>query len=116
MHRFAIVSLLLILSVALGGCVRFPGGIAPSTIPLGPDDYVVLGRVGASDCKVNLFGLLPVSGGNHIQDALDDALRERPDAIALVQVTVDRVSKYFILWSQTCTEVRGLAVARRRGA
>ena len=101
-----------LLAVHAVGCVRLPGGIAPSSIPLAPDSYTVLGPVEAGDCKINLFGILPVSGGNHVSDALAGALAQRPQTDALVQVTVDRVSKWFIFWTQVCTEVRGIAVTR----
>ena len=93
----------------LSGCVRTPGGIAPSNIPLEQGGYTVIGPVSASDCKVNLLGLIPVSGGNSLSGALKKAKRER-NAQALVEVKVDFVSKYFILWSQACTEVRAIAV------
>jgi len=39
-----------------------------------------------------------------------EALRKESNADALINITVDRVSKYFILRSQTCTEVRAMAV------
>lgn len=44
------------------------------------------------------------------EDAMREALRKESNADALINITVDRVSKYFILWSQTCTEVRATAV------
>lgn len=87
-----------------------PGGIAPSNIPLAPGSYTSIREVKGSDCKVNLLGLIPVSGSNHIADALDEAMDDVPGTAALIEITVERVSKFFILWSQTCTEVRGTAV------
>lgn len=113
MPRTLATAVLLSAAVGLAGCVRYPGGIAPSNIPLAPDGYEVLGPVVAQDCKVNLFGVIPVSGGNQVLDALDRAKQRRPDADALVEITVDRVSKFFVLWTQTCTEVRATAVRRR---
>jgi len=44
------------------------------------------------------------------EDAMREALRKESNADALINITVDRVSKYFILRSQTCTEVRAMAV------
>ena len=105
---FILTALLSLLTIA--GCTRMPGGIAPSTIPLTPGGYTSIREVEGSDCKVNLLGLIPVSGSNYIADAMDEALEEVPGAAALVDVTGERVSKFFILWSQTCTEVRGTAV------
>ena len=84
---------------------------APSNIPIAPGQYSVLGDVEAQDCKVNLLMLLPVSGGNHTSEAVKKALAVRPNADALVYISIDRVTKLFLLWSQTCTEVRATAVA-----
>jgi len=106
-------TILLVVTVLLVtfGCTRSPGGIAPSNIPLSQDGYTSLGQVEASDCKVNLLGLIPVSGGNHIADAMRKALGRTEGTDALVDISVDRVIKYFILWSQVCTEVRATAVS-----
>lgn len=93
------------------GCFRSPGGVAASNIPLSQDGYRVLGPVKASDCKYNLLGIIPISGGNQTADAIAEALGDRPGADAMVDITVEGVSKYFILWSQQCTDVRGLAVS-----
>lgn len=110
-HRSVVVVVALV-GLALTGCVRYPGGIAPSNVPLHPDGYTVIGPVESQDCKVNLFGVLPVSGGNQVSDAVKNALSKSPGADALVEVTIDRVTKWFILWSQTCTEIRAMAVRR----
>ncbi len=110
MKRFAVGVQAFLFLLGLTGCTRLPGGIAPSNIPLPPDGYTRLRDVKASDCKVNLLGLIPVSGSNRIADAMDEALDEVEGADALVDITVERVTMYFILWSQTCTEVRGTAV------
>ena len=104
-------SLLLGSLLLLAGCSHYPGGIAPSTIPLAPGGYtVVTEKVHGSDCLVALLGILPVSGGNQTDNAIADALEEAPGATALVNVTSDAYSQYWILWSNTCTEVRGTAV------
>jgi len=104
--------LLLSLSLALFtlGCARMPGGVAASNIPLEPGGYTPIGRVSASDCKINLFGLIPISGGNRLDQAMDAAIAKK-GAHALVDIAVDYSQKYFILWSQACTEVRATAVS-----
>lgn len=109
------VLIVLISSLLLftAGCTRYPGGVAPSNIPLSQDGYTPLGRVKASDCKVNLLGILPVSGGNHVSDAMRKALGKMGGAQALVDISIDRSTKYFILWTQVCTEVRATAVSLR---
>ncbi|MBK7950686.1 MAG: hypothetical protein IPK00_18500 [Deltaproteobacteria bacterium] len=111
MSRIAFQWLVPVVLLTIPGCTRMPGGIAPSNIPLAPDGYTRLREVKRSDCKVNLLGLIPVSGSNYTADAMDEALEEVAGAEALIDITVERVSKFFILWSQTCTEVRATAVS-----
>ena len=97
------------------GCIHVPGGIAPSTIPLEPDGYTVVAEsVEGSDCLVAILGLIPVSGGNRTENAIRDAILSAPSATALINVTSDAYTAYWILWSQTCTVVRGTAVVHPR--
>ncbi len=103
-----VCALLLVLFAA--GCTRTPGGVAASNIPLAPGGYTEIGRVSASDCKVNLLGILPISGSNYVADAMRSAMRKASGAHALVDISIDRSSKFFLLWSQACTEVRATAV------
>jgi hypothetical protein len=65
----------------------------------------------AADCEYNLLGFIPISGGNQLSDALDEAQGDRAGADALIDITVEAVSKYFILWSHGCTVVRATAVS-----
>ena len=69
--------------LALPACIRVPGGIAPSNIPLSQGGYTVLGPTVAQDCKINLFGVLAISGGNHVADAVRNALPKFPAAMLL---------------------------------
>lgn len=106
-----IASIGLVSLLALAACTHDPGGIAPSTIPLAPGGYTVINpHVEGSDCRVALLGILPLSGGNRTDKAIEDALDDAPGATALVNVTSDAYSQYWILWSNTCTEARGTAV------
>ena len=107
-----IASIGLVLLLASAGCMHSPGGIAPSTIPLAPGGYTVIKEhVSGSDCRVAILGLIPVSGGNRTDNAVRDAILSAPGATALVNVTSDAYTQYWILWSHTCTEVHGSAVA-----
>ena len=92
------------------GCMHHPGGITPSTKPLAPGGYTELGKVRGQDCVYHLLGLIPVTGGNEMRNAVEDALRTKPLADALVEVTVDGYFQYFILFSRACTQVYGTAV------
>ena len=110
MRAVSIVVCALLLVLFASGCTRTPGGIAPSNIPLAPGGYTEIGPVEASDCKINLLGLIPISGSNYIEDAKRSALQQESGADALVNISVDFSFKYFILWSQACTEVQATAV------
>ena len=108
MLRKTLISL--VFGSTLAACSHTSGGIAPSTIPLDPNNYYTLGEVEGNDCTYALFGIIPLSDGNETKDALDDALSQLPGTIALTQVTSDTYSQYWILWSNTCTQVYGTAV------
>ena len=110
MRFVPIIVCALLLALLSTGCARRPGGVAASNIPLAPGGYTEIGRVSASDCKINLLGIIPISGSNYISDAMENALREEPGADALIDISIDQSFKFFILWSQLCTEVQATAV------
>jgi len=110
MRPILVATSVLFLLFFVVGCARTPGGVAPSNIPLQQGGYTPIGPVSASDCKVNLLGILPITGGNQIADAMRSALRKEASADALVDISIDHVVKFFILWSSSCTEIRATAV------
>ncbi|HEX2055641.1 MAG TPA: hypothetical protein VHF07_04050 [Nitrospiraceae bacterium] len=92
------------------GCFHHPGGIAPSTRPLNQNGYTVLGKVEGRDCVYHILGLIPVTDGNELKEAVADAMKKKPYADALTEVTVDAYWQFFILFSRGCTQVYGTAV------
>jgi hypothetical protein len=92
------------------GCGHVTGGVAPSNIPLAPNSYTELGTVRGVDCVYYLLGFIPLSTGNKTKGALDDALKQKSGTSALTNITADSYSMYFILFSETCTQVEGTAV------
>jgi len=66
----------------LTACAHTPGGISASNTPLEANSYTIL----------------------------EDALVQAPGTDALIQLTSDSYSQYWILWSNSCTQVRGTAV------
>ena len=100
----------LALGSTLIGCAHTAGGIAASTIPLEQGSYRILGQAKGVDCQYKLLGIIPVSGGNETHTALEDAIADIPNTMALVQVSSDTYSQYWILWSNHCTQVYGTAV------
>jgi hypothetical protein len=107
-NRYLFATAILAL-VATVGCIRTPGGIAASNTPIGARSYKVLGEAYGTDTQVALFGIIPVSGPNSMQAAIEDA-KTKSGGDALVDVTVEGVAKYFILFSTYTTEVRGKAI------
>jgi hypothetical protein len=93
--------------------MHYPGGIAASTIPLEQGGYEVLGPVKAQDCLWQLFGVIPVTDSNETHVAIAAALAQKPTADALIQVTSDAFSHYYVVVSRTCTEVDAIAVKSR---
>ena len=100
---FALASLL------AAGCVHAPGGIAASTVPVEGRRYQVLGRTAGTDSYILLFGFLPIFGSNSTREAVEDAL-ERKGADALIGVTVDTYTHYWILFSRSVISVEGTAI------
>ena len=100
----------LALGSTLIGCSHTSGGIAASNIPLEPGSYRILGEAKGGDCQYKLLGIIPISGGNQTYSALEDALTDVPNTTALVQISSDTYSQYWILWSNHCTQVHGTAV------
>ena len=100
----------MLLFVALAcGCASMPGGIAASTTPIEGRSYDVLGRVSETDSHIALFGVIPLSGGNRVEKAVDDCIRSR-GADALIDVTVDGYSQFWILFTRRVTRVTGTAI------
>ena len=98
-----------LLCLLVTGCMHTPVTIVPSTKPLAPDGYRTLRKVQATDCAWALFGIIPVSSGNHLYGALDEAI-EDGGGDALIQVTSETFFQHFIVISRYCTQVNGIAV------
>ena len=67
----------MLVAIFAGGCMHHPGGVAPSTKPIAPGSYTVLGKVRGQDCVYYLLGIIPVTGGNETRSAVADALDKR---------------------------------------
>jgi hypothetical protein len=102
--------LLAILVVSLvGGCIYRPGGIAPSNIPLEGRSYRKVGETGSTDSSIWILGILPVTGSNTIRESLDAAMRKR-SADALIDITVETYTQFWIVFARHVTAVRGTAI------
>jgi hypothetical protein len=105
--------LLITIAVFFTGCGHMTGGVAPSNIPLTPNSYTELGPVRGCDCVYYILGVIPISGGNETKKALADALLQKPETKALVNITSDNYSMNFLLFSKICTQVDGIAVTMK---
>jgi len=103
------VLMVVLASVFAAGCAHIPGGIAPSTTPIDGRAYDVIGDVKETDSRTLLFGILPLSGPNTIQGAVDKA-KKKMDADALIEVTAEAYNSWWILWANNTTVVRGKAI------
>ena len=102
--------ILLVMLLLLSGCIHRPVAFTTSTIPLAPGGYTVLGNIKGEDCAIHLFALIPLSDGNELHEAVADAMKKKPYADAMVNVTVDSYFQWWILFSRACTQVHGTAV------
>ena len=103
---FAALSLLLLFAV---GCAHTPGGIAASTMPIDGRKYTVLGPAKATSTAVYLFNFIPVSGSSSLRDAKMAAIRSQ-GADALIDVTAESYSQFWILFSKSTIMVEGTAI------
>lgn len=90
-------------------CAHAPGGISDSTEPLHNKVYEELGKTEATDSRVSLFGVIPLSNSNSIQKAIDTA-KGKIGADALIKVTVESYSQWWILFSNDSIVVRGVGI------
>ncbi|MDD2236902.1 MAG: hypothetical protein PHP44_11205 [Kiritimatiellae bacterium] len=96
----------LCLMLLASGCAMMPGGVAPSNIPIEGRRYTNLGRTAKSDSRFYLLGIIPLSGANTTRDAIDAAIRsKRGDA--LINITVESYSQWWIILTRIVTRVDG---------
>ena len=91
------------------GCATTPGGIAPSSTPLEGRSYTILGYTEATDSRVCLLGIIPISRHNSVRDAIQNAAR-KVGGDALIEVTAESYTQYYILFSRDITRVEGIGI------
>ncbi|MFH1476613.1 MAG: hypothetical protein ABIH24_03855 [Verrucomicrobiota bacterium] len=94
----------LALNLLFAGCACIPGGIAASNTPLHAKPYTVIGDTEGRDSHYAILGLIPVTSGNSLKDAVKKA-KGRVGADALIDITVDSYTQWWILFTRTVTEV-----------
>ncbi len=108
MKHIPLILIVLLLLFFVSGCAHVPGGIAASTHPI-EGSYRVLGPTHASSHAVYLLGFIPLSGSSSLKEARDEAIR-RKAADALIAVTAESYSQYWILFRKETIVVDGIAI------
>ena len=104
------LAIVLSLSISLVGCAHTPHWHSASTIPLAAGGFEVLGPVKGQDCLWLLFGIIPLSNSNETHVAIENAIKAKRGADALINVTADSFRHSYIIVSKACVEVDGTAV------
>lgn len=104
----------LALLCSLPACRTTTGGVGSASAPLTAGSYKVLGgRVEGRSTIVHILGFIPISASNTTDAALGKAVA-KGGGDALISVTADTWSSFYILWSETTTEVSGIPVTTKR--
>ncbi len=109
MSKYIGLLLVIIMSAMLAGCASYPGGIAASNTPLHAKSYNVIGPTSAADSRFAILGLIPVTKGNSTRDAIKKA-KENVGADALIEITVENCTQFFILFTRTLTQVDAVGI------
>ena len=94
----------LILSLLFMGCACIPGGVSASNTPLHARPYTVIGSTEGYDSRFAILGIIPVTDGNSLRDAMKHA-KGQVGADALIDITVDSYTQWWILFTRTVTKV-----------
>jgi len=100
---------IIVLAALTTSCVHFPGGIAPSTTPIEGRKYKVLGKTTGTDSHVKVLWIFPVSGSNSVRTAIENAI-EKKGGDALIEVTIDFYSQWWILFSTYTITAEGYVI------
>lgn len=100
---------LFILGALVTACAHYPGGIAPSNTPIEGRKYMVLDKAIETDSLIYLLGIIPISDPNDTDDAINEAIRKH-NGDALINVTVEGYTQWWILFTRHVTEVKGTVI------
>lgn len=91
----------------LSGCT-YPGGLATSTVPI-PKEYLEIGGQQESSSCGYAFLMLPLGNPRPMADIIDEMIKAE-GGDALINVSSDSTSTFFILGSANCVNIRGTVV------
>ncbi len=98
---------ILVILAFLGGCST-PGAVAPATLPI-QGEYVEVGPVDERTSCGYAFLMIPFGNPDPVSDIID-AMVEARGGDALVKVSSESSSSFYILGSSNCFTVRGTVV------
>lgn len=107
--KYLAFSVCLALMVALTGCATSPGGISDSNTPLHSKPYNIIGDTEGSDSWYAILGFIPVTPGNSLREAVKEA-KGKVGADALIDITVDSYTQFWILFVRRVTEVHAKGI------
>ncbi len=91
------------------GCATTPGGLADSNTPLHAKPYTVIGETEGNDSWYALFGIIPITPGNSLRAAIKKA-KGKVGADALIDITVDSYTQFWIVVVRRVTEVHAKGI------
>lgn len=105
--RAGSISLACLGLVSLVACTT-PGAMAPSTMPI-TGKYVELGPADEAESCGYLFLFLPIGSPDHVSDLIEQLVRSR-GGDALIEVTSNSSTSWFLLGGSNCVTVRGKVI------
>jgi len=109
MSKLIVLCLGLPLCLLAAGCASYPGGLSDSTTPLHAKPYTVIGDTEGVDAHYAILGLIPVTPGNKLSEAVKKA-KGKVGADALIDITVDGYMQFWILFTRTVTKVEAKGI------
>ena len=98
---------MVLLFVLLGGCST-PGAVAPSTLPIS-GEYVEVGPMDERTSCGYAFLMIPFGSPEPISETID-AMIEARGGDALIKVSSESSSSFYLLGSSNCVTIRGIVV------
>jgi hypothetical protein len=95
--------------MALTACIHSPVGLLDQTQPIPAGASLGSQPVSGQSCEYRFLGVFGF-GGNSIEEARNAALAEA-NAVALVNVSIESNSVFWVLGTTVCVRVKGIPVA-----
>src|SRR5208283_1233659 len=91
--------------LGLLGCIRIPASVSAASTPLEGRPYQVVGPVTATTRQSFILGLIPVQSRPELLAETIAGATRKANADALIDVTVETMTRNYILFATYTTEV-----------